>query len=122
MATWPSSLPNPSYSGYQFQIEPMLVRTEMDAGEPKQRLRYRKTIDTFPVSWQFTSTQLETFETFIRDEANQGASWFDLPLADGQGIRMMEGRLIEGKYSVAPLTSSVNFWQVTAQLEVRNRR
>lgn len=94
----------------------------MDAGTTRQRLRYRQNIDRVDVIWDMTAEQFNTFEQFHSQEINNGTSWFDIPLADGQGIRQMEARFVEGKYSSAPEDRAGTKWKVSAELEVRNRR
>ena len=50
MAVWPVTLPQSvSWQGYARRIVDSRVRTQMDAGPPKMRPRYRATLSTLPV-------------------------------------------------------------------------
>ena len=60
-------------------------------------------------------------EDFVDEECNGGASWFECPIADGNGVRLLECRIVNGDYKAIPLDAYNKIWNVTFKLEVRNR-
>lgn len=79
MAIWPVTLPqNVSWQGYARRIVESRIRTQMDAGPPKLRARYRSAIIEHDVPIQyFTKAQWVLLETFYRDTLANGTQPFD---------------------------------------------
>lgn len=65
--TWPSDLPFPDYGLSEGEVDGMIIRSNNDAGVPKQRLRY--TAVAIPVTGQIVMTraQFDDFRTFVKD-------------------------------------------------------
>lgn len=78
MAAWPGGLPQvPQNAGNEETYEDNVVRTTMDAGPVKSRMRY--TAATRPASYQFlmTDAELATFITFYESTVSYGSLEFD---------------------------------------------
>ena len=121
MATWPSTLPNPSAKGYKIQSGNQVIRSDMDSGLARQRRRFTSRIDVMDIFLEVTASELDIFEGFIYNDCDGGAAWFDAPIIDGNGIRNMECRLMNGQYTAVPLDTNNSIWNLRMQFEVRNR-
>lgn len=122
MATFPTTLPAPMLSGYQANPQDQVVRTQMEVGTARARLRSTAKIDHVTVQWLFTDAQMATFRTWwYQDSASGGSatgtSWFTISLALGQtGLTSVTARFL------APYKASGGaglLWNVQAELEVR---
>ncbi len=121
MATWPSTLPNLSFTGYSLTAGSQVIRSDMDSGMARQRRRFSARIDKLEGMIEVTGAELVIFEDFVDDDCNGGASWFECPIADGNGVRLLECRIVNGDYKAVPLDAYNKIWNVTFKLEVRNR-
>jgi hypothetical protein len=63
--TWPGSLPCIRASGFNSQYQDPVIRTEMDAGPVKQRLRYTAAPKKFTGSIVVDETEREIFEAWF---------------------------------------------------------
>lgn len=117
MATWPTNLPDPLTSGYSIQPQQAFIRTDMDQGPARQRRRFTTTPTVYSVKWIMSEQQFGIFESWFRDEVDDGAAWFTINLRGGTGIQAVEARFMQPWTStrVAPM------YEVDGQLEVRNR-
>ncbi len=117
MAIWPTNLPDPLTSGYSIQPQQAFIRTDMDQGPARQRRRFTTTPTVYLVKWIMSEQQFGIFESWFRDEADDGAAWFTINLRGGTGIQAVEARFMQPWTStrVAPM------YEVDGQLEVRNR-
>lgn len=112
---WPSTLPPPRKDSYQLNFEQNFIRTEMDQGNARQRKRFTRTRATIPLVWRFKETQLATFEAWFHYQINDGVSWFEMTLWNGQGFNPYQVR-----FTKAPQAKAVggNLFDVAAELEV----
>lgn len=117
MATWPTSLPVALAAGYGYAPQQAFVRTDMDQGPARQRRRFTSAPTIYSVSWLMSEAQFGIFESWFRDEANDGAEWFEIQLRGGTGMQTVEARFMTG-WSVERVAS---MYKIEAQLEVRNR-
>lgn len=122
MATFPSTLPAPLLSGYQSNPQDQVVRTQMEVGTARARLRSTAKIDRVSMSWLFTDAQMATFRAwYYQDSASGGAatgtSWFTMNLPIGAtGLTSVTARFLQ------PYTAQGGpglLWMVHAELEVR---
>lgn len=122
MATYPATLPAPLLNGYQANPQDQVVRTQMEVGTARARLRSTAKIDRVSVQWLFTDAQMATFRTWwYQDSASGGAatgtSWFTISLPTGQtGLTSVTARFLQ------PYTAQGGaglLWQVHGELEVR---
>lgn len=117
MATWPTNLPLPLTSSYGIQPQQGFIRTDMDQGPARQRRRFTTTPTIYPVKFMMTESEFGIFESWFRDEADDGAAWFDIQLRGGTGLQTVEARFMQG-WSASRVAPN---YEVQAQLEVRNR-
>jgi hypothetical protein len=122
MATYPGTLPSPLLGGYQANPQDQVVRTQMEVGTARARLRSTAQIDRVTVQWLFTDAQMATFRTwYYQSSASGGAatgtSWFTISLPIGQtGLTTVTARFLQ------PYTAQGGpglLWQVHGELEVR---
>lgn len=77
MATWPSTLPQfVDQDEYTQTSKNPLIRTDMEAGPAKVRLRYTAVPEEFNISLVMTKTQFESFITFFKQTIHYGADIF----------------------------------------------
>lgn len=115
MSAWPDFLPVPSLSGYELQRQKNKKRTDMDAGSPRVRRRFRSFPTHIPQQWLMNAKQFGMFEWWYDNSIDGGAAWFDAPQKNGTGMVTVQCRFIDD-YKAKPVSSDL--WQVTATLEV----
>lgn len=119
---YPEMLPLPTFDGYAIEPGDGVSRTEMEAGSPRQRLRFTSMPSGIPVRWVFTPWEFALFEAWFKYRAKQGSVWFGIPLLGGIGMIEHEARFKGGTgkpYRVTPQRG--NRFIVVSQLEVRER-
>ncbi|MDP3425501.1 MAG: hypothetical protein Q8S32_17305 [Burkholderiaceae bacterium] len=115
---WPVGLPAPVVPGFSMEPEESTIRTDMEVGSPRVRLRTLAERDALEVAWKFTDAQMAVFREWWRTTASFGAAWFDveLPLGNG-GVQACEARFVgRWKSQLKPGMC----WDVTGKVEVRN--
>lgn len=117
--TWPSTLPAPLLSGYQFAPDATTIKTDMDSGPARVRRRYTSGNTPVQATWVFTTLQLAIFEAWFVQQAFSGAAWFSIPLRNGLGRQTVTARIPSGTYTAA-MAEGGN-WKLSAALEVRDR-
>ena len=122
MATFPSTLPAPMIGGYAVKPMDQVVRTSMEVGTARMRLRSTAKIDILSVEWLLTDAQMATFRTwYYQDAASGGAasgvSWFAINLAVGQtGLTAVTARFMQ-TFTAEAMPGLL--WRVRGELEVR---
>lgn len=116
---WPSSLPVPALSGYQFSADATTIKTDMDSGPPRVRRRYTSANTAVTASWLLNDLQLAIFEAWFVQQVQSGAAWFSVPLRNGLGRQTMTARIPSGTYTA--VVADKGRWRLSAQLEVRDR-
>lgn len=110
MPTWPATLPRPSAPDYGLQPFDPVARSSIEAGKRAARERFLAAPTRVPVRWIFSEAEFAVFEAWWRHAALDGAAWFDIELANGQGINAVAAQFAEdwradalggGAYSVA---------------------
>lgn len=114
---WPVGLPAPVVPGYDLEPEDATIRTDMEVGSPRVRLRTLANRDTLEVAWKFTDAQMAIFRDWWDTTAARGSAWFDLTLPLGRGgLQDAEARFVgRWKSKLQPGLC----WTVSAKLEVR---
>ena len=120
MSTWPTSLGNPQFSGYELETVDQTVRTDMDGGAARVRRRSTATPDHVPLRFIFNESQMATFRAFWESDFMYGAAWVNMPVKTGRvsGLSVKECRPLKGTFK-APLVGNKT-WAVEFQVEVRN--
>ena len=119
MATWPTTLPAPLYSGYGLDPLDQTIRTDMEAGNKRTRRRTSARNDMLALNWRFTDAEMNIFRTWFDDatEADGGSAWFNTRLMIGTGGSVN----VEARFASA-LKATLQpgpIWDVQAQVEVR---
>lgn len=114
---WPVGLPAPILPGYELEPDDATIRTDMEVGSARVRLRTLADRDGLDVAWKFTDAQMAVFRDWWRTTAELGAAWFDLdlPLGNG-GLQACEARF-NGRWKASLRPGMC--WQVTGKIEVR---
>ena len=78
MAVWPATLPQDlNLEGFEGQISSQVVRTPMDVGPAKQRLRSSSAPEPFRGIMVMTKDQFALFNEFFQQTIGGGADEFD---------------------------------------------
>ena len=118
MIAYPDNLPKPSVSGYSENIEPSVARTTMSDGYVRQRLISKHKYNTLTCSFLFTQGQYYQWASFLQNEVNFGADWFNLPILSYDNNKQEEKiiyktvRLQSGKYSASLKDVTKNYGQM----------
>jgi len=104
--------------GYGIEPSNPIIRTEMEGGPAKQRRRFSQATTAYPIAWIFTQSEFADFETWHKDDIHDGADWFQLMLANGQGVTEQTARFVE-PWIATP--RGAYQYSVTSKVETRTR-
>lgn len=117
LSVWPETLPPPRVEGYSLSPRPSLLRTEMETGAARHRLRSLTAHYQVQAEWRFSEFQFAIFDAWWALNTRLGEQWFVLPLAVPLDVQAVEARFL------APWQAELlpaKRWRVAAQLEIRN--
>lgn len=114
---WPVQLPAPMLDGFTLEPEDASIRTDMEVGTPRVRLRTLADRDGLDVAWRFTDAQMAFFREWWETTAARGAAWFDMSLPLGNGGLQMASTRFVGRWK-AKLQPGM-CWVVSGKVEVR---
>lgn len=116
MATFPTSLPNPTLKEYS--VEPVMAfkRTQMSIGTPRQRLISSSPPTEVMLGWQLASADMATFITFVKQTINHATDYFEMTLDLGEG----EILYTNVRFTEMPRWKAEGFelWRVSGKIEV----
>lgn len=120
MATWPSTLPIPSFNGYGLQSGDDTIRTDMESGAARVRRRSTSSPDELTLRFVLSASQMATFRDFWDDEWMSGAAWILLPIKDGRSAleANKECRPKPASFKATPL--SAMSWALELTVETRH--
>ena len=120
MASWPTTLPQPTMSGYALQATDATIRTDMESGPARVRRRYTAAPDKVTLRFVFSEEQMAAFRVFWDGDAQQGAAWWWLTVKDGRTVGSVarEVRPTNGAFK-SEMIDAVH-WSVTFEVEVRS--
>ncbi len=75
---WPDELPGVKLSGLSAKFQNPVIRTEMDAGPAKQRLRYTAVPKLFTCTITVPEDKRQVFEAFWQDTLGYGTLRFNM--------------------------------------------
>ena len=113
-----NDLPLPEGRSYGLERGQRFIRTDMEAGNIRQRTRFSTIPDDLQVTWVMSREQFELFEGWFKHKINNGADWFRMKVSDGSGVNLQDCRF---KTSYKAKEVGPNFFSVTASLETRDR-
>lgn len=117
LSVWPETLPPPRVEGYSLSPRPSLLRTEMETGAARHRLRSLTAHYQVQAEWRFSEFQFAVFDAWWALNTRLGEQWFVLPLAVPLDVQAVEARFL------APWQAELQparRWRVAAQMEIRN--
>ena len=117
LSVWPETLPPPRVEGYSLSPRPSLLRTEMETGAARHRLRSLTAHYQVQTEWRFSQDGFAIFDAWWALNTRMGEQWFVLPLAVPLEVQAVEARFL------APWQAELlpaQRWRVAAQLEIRD--
>jgi hypothetical protein len=117
LSVWPETLPPPRVEVYSLSPRPSLLRTEMETGAARHRLRSLSAHYQVQAEWRFSEFQFAVFDAWWALNTRLGEQWFVLPLAVPLDVQAVEARFL------APWQAELlpaRRWRVAAQMEIRN--
>ena len=117
LSVWPETLPPPRVEGYSLSPRPSLLRTEMETGAARHRLRSLTAHYQVQAEWRFSQDSFAIFDAWWALNTRMGEQWFVLPLALPLEVQAVEARFL------APWQAELlpaQRWRVAAQLEIRD--
>lgn len=100
---------------YSEQIESNILRTQMESGLQKQAKKSGQARVTRDVVYLMSTTQYETFKTWFRTSAADGALFFNWD--DPVSGNTIDARIVNGLYDTSPVNARFNFFYITLQIE-----
>ncbi len=117
LSVWPETLPPPRVEGYSLSPRPSLLRTEMETGAARHRLRSLTAHYQVQAEWRFSEFQFAVFDAWWTLITRLGEQWFVLPLAVPLDVQAVEARFLDPwQAELLPARR----WRVAAQMEIRN--
>jgi hypothetical protein len=113
---YPAVLPAPMVEGYELEQDRALLRTDMEIGAARVRRITADAPTKVRLRWLFRQSEMALFEAWYHYRLADGARWFRINLASGQGIQEMEARFVSRP--ARALERGMRF-VVRAELEVR---
>lgn len=111
--SWPD-IPGPLFGPTCVPTTPVL-RTDMDSGRARQRLRFTQTMWTYSVSMFHTDAEYATFLNWWKTAIHQGADWFTLTLMGPSGVFTANARFVNGVFKYQQRDGG---WSISASIEI----
>lgn len=113
MVTFPHDTLTLLSSGFSINFDPMVVRSEFDAGPPKVKLDRCRTMKTYRLTYHTCDCEkLETFITFFKENA---ANWFKWQ--DPCSLSDVKARF-RGEPQISLQNDVLTDWNIQMELEV----
>lgn len=117
MIEYPVELPFPTREGFALESTNQIVRTEMQSGRARQRVRFTSVPSFVSLRWIFTTPQAQLFDAWASDVARAG--WFTLKLRSPIGLTEHQARFVESPQG--PALFGLDRWSYTARVELRDK-
>lgn len=123
MPSFPSTLPAPKVQGTSFTADGAGLRSDMESGLARQRVRTTAPIVRMTATWGFTPAEFDTFKAWYDAPLSsggiaRGASWFTMTVTQGAADVSVTARFdISQAYKYAKTPGAR--WEVQAQLDIR---
>jgi hypothetical protein len=114
MTSWPDTLPAyPLLDGFHETVPNTVIRTDMEQGPAKVRLRTTAAIRAMSLAYLMSKTQVTALETFYLATLQGGALLFDF-------MHPRSNATVSCRFVKPPeyATSNGNFFKVALELEV----
>jgi len=104
------------FPGFTEKPDPVVRRTDMESGPPKQLTRSARAMVKRPVSYLIVSkTDKDSFMTWFNVAINRGADWFNW-LDPYDGV-VKPARIVGGALDPKPQIKSLTRWVIAFQIE-----
>jgi hypothetical protein len=103
------------FSGYNEKPRPIVYRTTMEGGPPKQARQYSQTFVERNITYRFSASEFVQFKTWFYDTALHGSQWFNWN--DPIDHTNKEARIVGGQINFAPMNARALYWMVSFVLE-----
>ena len=113
----PWTIPRPINDGYALDPVDPVLRTDMEFGSPRTRLRTQANLDHVTLTWIFTAAEMGDFRTWWETEIARGASWFEMELDVRGTIEIKACKFLEVWKATRRAGGGFN---VSAKVEVRD--
>jgi len=102
-----------------FDLEelPSTIRTAMQSGRARQRIKYRHNLKYVNVKWVFSKEQYLLWRMFHAEGISNGADYFTMDLLIDDVLDNFKTRIVEGTYKAE---KSDPKWVVSATIELEN--
>lgn len=109
---WPAALPIPKLNGLEAEYQKAFIRTDMDAGPAKQRLRYTAVPKQFTAVITVTEAKRELFDSFFTSTLSYGTLRF--VMKNPQTLATEEFRFTD---TYKEKENGAGLWDITMPLE-----
>ena len=113
----PWTIPRPINDGYGLETVDAVLRTDMEFGSPRTRLRTRANLDHVTFTWRLTAAEMTDFRAWWENDIAHGASWFEMELDVRGVIEIKACKFLEAWKSTRRPGGGFN---VSAKVEVRD--
>lgn len=115
---WAAPLPQaPLGDGYEGTPHAAPQSSDMDQGVARLRQRSAVSLAKISVNWRMSREAFAVFQRFYREDLNEGARWFNLPLWFGGATYPVVAARFNGSYRAMPRAALSA--TVSADLDVR---
>lgn len=120
LPVWPQSLPqSPLINGYGIEAGSGIIRTQMESGVARTRVRSRDPLARVELTFIMTASALEIYKSWRRTRIGSGSGWFQIPINTGAlSARVVVARET-GAFKCRP-AGTVRNWYVTIPIEYRD--
>ena len=120
LPVWPAALPqSPLFEGYKIEAGNGIIRTQMDSGVSRTRVRSRDPLARVELTFVMTASNLEIYKSWRRTRIGSGSGWFQMPLNTGAATdRIVVARETQ-PFQCRP-AGSIENWYVTIPIEYRD--
>ena len=104
---------------FNAEVNPMVIRTQMESGRPRQRIIDVNEIETVNVTFSFDATEYPIFRAWHNTTITRGADFFTMDMRIEGTVKNYEVRFVEGRYSTD--RAGAGNWNVHAAIEIIDR-
>lgn len=120
LPAWPAALPSCHIlTDHEIEIGDGIIRTQMESGVARTRVRARDPLASFPLRYRMTASQVDIYRSWRRTRAASGSGWFITKVATGGAEYRSVIARETGPPRLRAIGSTAN-WFVTIPIEYRD--
>lgn len=120
LPVWPQSLPQqPLFNGYAIEAGNGIIRTGMESGVARTRVRSRDPLATVELTFIMSASAFEIYKSWRRTRLGSGSGWFQIPVNTGAEVPRTVVARETGPFKCRP-AGTVRNWYVTIPIEYRD--